>query len=365
MKKVQIMVSITLASVLISSSPLISEAHNNRNNTHVEHKQNKEDNQYNDYKNKNEDKSSEKEKEKEKAEETREKEEEKAEKEKEKAEEAREKAEEKAEEAKEKAEEKAEEAKEKAEEKAEKEKNKSEKENNKGQDNKNNKEKNDYKNHEEYRQAKQSYIEKKKNLNNQEKELRKQIGQANRLGDQTKIQEIKTQLDLLQKQRIEMGKEVKDHVIAIKQSIKEKYNNRELKNIEKIGNEIENKYKDIKALGVENIYVKGSKIKFDTPAVIKDNRTLIPVRALTESFGATVDWNQENKTATIVKGNTRIELKLDNKTAKINGKQVQLDVPSSAYSNRTYVPLRFIIENLGLDVDYDQESGLIEIEESK
>lgn len=257
--------------------------------------------------------------------------------------------EEKAEKEEEKVKEKAEKEEEKAKEKAEKEKEKA-------------KEKEE---HEAYKDAKQLYKTEKDILKDKEKELNEQLKEAQESGDKEKLEEIKTQINLLEQQRTEMKKQMKENITRIKESVKSKYNSEELKKIEQIGNQLQNKYKDIKAISIEDIYAKGNNIKFDTPPVIKSNRTLIPVRALTEGFGAKVDWDQEEKKATIVKGDTVIELQLDNNIAIVNGKEVELDIPSASYSNRTYVPLRFIIENLGLNVDYDEESGLIEIEEAE
>lgn len=295
MKKIKSIMSITLASILIISTPFLGEAGNYKNNSKYE-------NQHIESQNKEE-----------------------------KAKEKEEKAAEKAKEKEEDEEEEAEEAREKEEYKA-------------------------------YKEAKQSYKNEKNALKNKEIELKKQLKEAKKLGDKGKIEEIKTQINSLGQERIEIQKQMKENILKIKENIKNKYNREELEKIQQVGNELQNKYKDIKAVSIEDIYVKGNNIKFDTPAIIKSNRTLIPVRALTEGFGAKVDWNEEEKKATIIKGDIVIELQLDNNIAIVNGKEVELDVPSASYSNRTYVPLRFIIENLGLNIDRDEESGLIEID---
>lgn len=313
MKRIKFIVSITLASALITSTPLLSEAGNYKNDSNYE-------NQHTESQNKSKEKS---EKEAEKVEEAKKKEIEKSEKEAEKVEKAKEK------------------EIEKSEKEAEKEKYKA------------------------YKDVKQAYKTKENTLKDKEIELKKQLKEAQISEDKAKIEEIKNQMDLVDQQRTEIKKQIKENIITIKENIKSKYNSEELKKIEQVGNELQNKYKDIKAISIDSIYVKGDNIKFDTPAVIKSNRTLIPVRALVEGFGAKVDWNQEEQKATIIKGDTTIELQLDNNIAIVNGKEVELEVPSASYSNRTYVPLRFIIENLGINIDYDKESGLIEIEETE
>ena len=306
MKKVQVLLSITLASTIIISTPFLGEAgiNNGRGNYGNQSNNDKyEDNINNDKYEKQDVESYNKD-------------------------------EEKTDKADKKAKEKAEEAREKAE-------------------------------HNAYRDAKKLYNSEKSVLKEKEIELKKQIKAAQISGDQAKIMEIKSQIKLFGQQRQEIQKQMKENIIMIKNNIKNKYNNEELKKIEQVGNELQGNYKDIKAISVENIYAKGKDIKFDTPPVIKNNRTLIPIRALTEGFGYKVEWNQEDKKATIIKDTNVIELQLNNKQAIVNGKNVELDVPPSSYGRRTYVPLRFIIENLGLNIEHDAESGLIEIGEEQ
>ncbi|EMT38988.1 Copper amine oxidase [Thermoanaerobacter thermohydrosulfuricus WC1] len=112
------------------------------------------------------------------------------------------------------------------------------------------------------------------------------------------------------------------------------------------------------------VFVNKKEIKFDdVPPVIKDERTLIPVRAVMNGLGAKVDWDRETKTVTITKGDTTIQLVLGETKVLVNGKEYTLDVPAMEISNRTFVPVRFISEILGGKVNYDKETGDIEIEE--
>ncbi|AIS51709.1 copper amine oxidase family protein [Thermoanaerobacter kivui] len=111
------------------------------------------------------------------------------------------------------------------------------------------------------------------------------------------------------------------------------------------------------------VSVNKKEIKFDTPPVIKEGRTLIPVRAIMNGFGAKVDWDEETNTVTITKGDITIQLVLGETKVLVNGKEVTLDVPAMEISNRTFVPIRFISEILGGKVNYDKKTGDIEIEE--
>ena len=116
-------------------------------------------------------------------------------------------------------------------------------------------------------------------------------------------------------------------------------------------------------LGVDSVIAKGKNFKFDTPPVIKGGRTLIPVRAITEGFGANVEWNTETQQVTITKGEKVIILIIGSDTAVVNGEEIQIDSKSEILNGRTVVPLRFIIENFGLKVEWDDETETIEIEE--
>ena len=136
------------------------------------------------------------------------------------------------------------------------------------------------------------------------------------------------------------------------------------------------------------VFVNGSEVKFDVPPVIKYNRTLIPVRAVTNALGATVDWDRESNVVTVTKavygeksvtdsvydetsvtdsvyGIKSIEIKidLDDGSVTVNGEPVELDVPPQVVNNRTMVPLRFIAETFNMYVDWDKDTGAIIIDD--
>ncbi len=195
-------------------------------------------------------------------------------------------------------------------------------------------------------------------------ELEKQLEEAEAAENKELIEQIKGQIEEIEKQRLEIKVEMKNAISLMKEVVRNRYTVEELEELRKIGDELKEQEGDITVLPIENISTSKD-IKFDTPPVIKEGRTLIPVRAITEGFGAELEWNSEEKKVTIKKGDKEIILYLDNRTAIVDGEEVELDVPSTAYNNRTYVPLRFIIENFGLKVDYDEETGLIEVEDEE
>lgn len=113
------------------------------------------------------------------------------------------------------------------------------------------------------------------------------------------------------------------------------------------------------------VNVKGKKVKFDEPPVLKGGRVLIPVRAVTQSLGATVDYDATTDKVTITKGETTVIMTLGSRQILVNGVPYELDVSAQALNNRTFVPLRFLAEVFGEKVDFDAKKGLVSIGEKK
>ncbi len=90
----------------------------------------------------------------------------------------------------------------------------------------------------------------------------------------------------------------------------------------------------------------------------ENDRTLVPVRFVAESFGGTVTWDETTQKVGIVSGEDTIELIIDQTEMKVNGKTVVLDVPAQVKNDRTMLPLRAVVEALGKTVFWD-DRGLI------
>lgn len=148
-----------------------------------------------------------------------------------------------------------------------------------------------------------------------------------------------------------------------KELILKKYTADELSAVKSAGEAIKKADSTVKVLDVNSIVSDTKEFKFDTPPVIKGSRTLIPVRAITEGLGAKVAYDQATKKVTITKDGTTIELTLGSNVAVVNGKQVTLDTSANTMNNRTYVPMRFIMETFNLKVSYEND-GTIQVEEA-
>jgi transglutaminase-like putative cysteine protease len=102
-----------------------------------------------------------------------------------------------------------------------------------------------------------------------------------------------------------------------------------------------------------NIIIDNEKFAFEPGPIIKNESTLVPMRALFETLGAKVTWYDSTRTVSAVRNNTNVKLTIDSDKAIINGKVVLLSVKPEIINEKTYVPLRFISESLGAQVAWD------------
>ncbi|WP_055107668.1 family 10 glycosylhydrolase [Paenibacillus ihumii] len=109
------------------------------------------------------------------------------------------------------------------------------------------------------------------------------------------------------------------------------------------------------------IILDGRLLTSEAPPYIKpkNNVTMVPLRVISEGLGAQVDWLPVTKSVTIDKDGNTIVLRKGSPTAQVNGTAVSLDVSVEISSGRTMVPLRFVGEQLGLQVDWNSASRTI------
>ncbi|MGC8690674.1 MAG: stalk domain-containing protein [Caldisericum sp.] len=119
-------------------------------------------------------------------------------------------------------------------------------------------------------------------------------------------------------------------------------------------------------IGNTSFTVNGEQRYLDSPPVIKNGRTLLPIRAIIEALGGTVKWIADTKTVVIELGNNSIMLQIGNANALVNGNNKLIDpqnlkVVPEIINSRTMLPLRFVAENLGCDVQWDGTTKTITI----
>ncbi|HWQ21820.1 MAG TPA: extracellular solute-binding protein, partial [Clostridia bacterium] len=93
--------------------------------------------------------------------------------------------------------------------------------------------------------------------------------------------------------------------------------------------------------------VNGKSTTLEQGAVISNGRTLVPLRFITEAMGAALGWEAATRTANIALGDNKIALTIGKTVAKVNGYEVALDAPAAIINGKTVVPLRFVAESMG------------------
>jgi len=119
-------------------------------------------------------------------------------------------------------------------------------------------------------------------------------------------------------------------------------------------------------IGKSVFTVNGISTTLDSPPVIKNARTLVPIRAIIEALGGAVSWDGTARKATVSLGNVTIELWIGNSVARVNGITTRIDstnlkVVPEIINSRTMLPLRFVSENLGCAVVWADATKTITI----
>ena len=124
----------------------------------------------------------------------------------------------------------------------------------------------------------------------------------------------------------------------------------------------DNPYMTVNSISQEIDPGRGTK-----PVIVsKWNRTVVPIRAIVEALGGTIEWDGTERKVTIHFNGTTIELWIDNPKAKVNGEMKWIDpknhdVKPIIVNGRTMLPLRFVAENLGCIVQWDASTKMITI----
>lgn len=107
------------------------------------------------------------------------------------------------------------------------------------------------------------------------------------------------------------------------------------------------------------VIVKNSFLSMDQPPIVKDSRTLVPLRAIFEALDAFVEWNNFEQKVTATKGATTIWLVIGDKTLHINEKTITLDVPAQIVNGRTLIPVRAVAEALDCTVNWNGDKKYV------
>jgi hypothetical protein len=113
------------------------------------------------------------------------------------------------------------------------------------------------------------------------------------------------------------------------------------------------------------VTVDGKPVAFGaTKPIRRDGRVLVPLRGIFEAMGAGVKWDSATQTVTATKEKKTVVLFIGQTQAKVDGMDVRLDAPAMIVNGATLVPLRFVSEALGADVNYKPSMQLVAIKTS-
>ena len=110
-----------------------------------------------------------------------------------------------------------------------------------------------------------------------------------------------------------------------------------------------------------SVWINDICVEFDVQPQIINDRTMVPLRKIFEELGATVSWEEETETVTAVREDVEIILKIGSKVLERNGEKKELDVPAMLINDRTLVPVRAISESFGAEVNWIEETEQVHI----
>lgn len=109
------------------------------------------------------------------------------------------------------------------------------------------------------------------------------------------------------------------------------------------------------------IFIDNSPIYLDQEPIIENGRTLVPFRAILESMGVAVEWNAKTQKITCRKKTKVVSLQIGSNKMTVGNKTITLDVPPKIVNNRTLVPLRAVSESFDAKVEWDYDLYQIDI----
>ena len=158
---------------------------------------------------------------------------------------------------------------------------------------------------------------------------------------------------------------IKDEAKSKLEELKTKFKGTEKESRQEVLDEIASAKRAIgdKSIGV---FVNGEDLDFskydNVLPEIENDRVLVPIRAVIETFGADVTWNEETSTVIIACGDTVITMQPDNKNIFVNGEEFEVEAAPKIVHGRILAPMRVIAEALGMDVSWDENSHTVVVD---
>ncbi|PKM49898.1 MAG: copper amine oxidase [Firmicutes bacterium HGW-Firmicutes-7] len=119
----------------------------------------------------------------------------------------------------------------------------------------------------------------------------------------------------------------------------------------------------IKSLNKDiGIYVNNIKLNPDSSPYLENNRTFVPIRFISEALNVTIEWDGATSTAIMTAGDQTIKLPVGSSKAYVNGVSYNVDAPIKLYNGRVFIPIRFVSEVLGCNVEWNQQTYSVTIQ---
>jgi len=101
------------------------------------------------------------------------------------------------------------------------------------------------------------------------------------------------------------------------------------------------------------VVLDGRTLQFDVQPTIIDGRTMVPMRVIFEELGANVEWDGATRTITATSSDLVVRTTVGNRVIDVNGNRITMDVAPIIIDGRTLVPVRFVSEAFGADVEWE------------
>lgn len=124
-------------------------------------------------------------------------------------------------------------------------------------------------------------------------------------------------------------------------------------------------------IGNPEMYSPGGKLSRidasskDAYPTIINGSTMVPLRAIVEAYGGSVAWDNASQKVTLALGKNVVELIVDSTTALVNGKNIAMTTPAQIINSKLMVPVRFVSENLGMNIEWLEKAKVIRISYGK
>jgi hypothetical protein len=113
--------------------------------------------------------------------------------------------------------------------------------------------------------------------------------------------------------------------------------------------------------GSIKLVVDGKKLSTDTDPMMRSAAIFVPLRGVLEEFKSRVSFDKATNTVKAVRGKKTVVLVIDSTSAKVDGVKTIMPIPAFIYNNRTMVPLRFVSESLGCSVRWEPRTNTVYI----